>query len=128
MITVFLKSVNIIKNRCFRNTSIFSMFSNNNLTRTRRHSGTFGPVTSPISLGVSIYYILLSLYKRTIDLISRNLIGPSPLFPQDIFWSYLSLVFLQSKTCRMGIHEPEYVYSLQCDLRVALDHYTYSMF
>ncbi|CAH0700303.1 unnamed protein product [Spodoptera exigua] len=33
-----------------RNTSIFSMFSNNNLTRTRRHSGTFGTVTSPINV------------------------------------------------------------------------------
>ncbi|CAB3230360.1 unnamed protein product [Arctia plantaginis] len=37
----------------YRNTSIFSMFSNNNLMRTRRHSGTFGPVTSPVNLGSS---------------------------------------------------------------------------
>ncbi|PZC85977.1 uncharacterized protein LOC110381142 isoform X2 [Helicoverpa armigera] len=29
------------------------MFSNNNLTRTRRHSGTFGPVTSPVNVASS---------------------------------------------------------------------------
>ncbi|XP_075992769.1 uncharacterized protein LOC142987703 [Anticarsia gemmatalis] len=36
-----------------RNPSIFSMFSNNNLTRTRRHSGTFGHISAPVNLGNS---------------------------------------------------------------------------
>lgn len=35
-----------------RNTSILSMFSNNSM-RTRRHSGTFGSVTSPVNLANS---------------------------------------------------------------------------